>query len=123
LKVSLSRRRSRGETPPVILIIEINCTNECRMKGLGGPDEAKVAEYAAQLDGALAVYEGILAKQAYLAGNEVTLADLFHLPYGTFLKKLGYSEAFDKYPHVSKWFAGLEARESWKKVAALAAAH
>jgi glutathione S-transferase len=93
------------------------------MKGLGAPDEAKVAQYAAQLDSALAVYEGILSKQAYLGGNELTLADLFHVPYGTLVKKLGYSEIFDKYPHVSKWFAGLEARESWKKVSALAAGH
>jgi glutathione S-transferase len=90
---------------------------------LGEADEAKVAEYAAQLDSALAVYDGILSKQAYLGGNEVTLADLFHLPYGTLVKKVGYSEIFDKYPHVSKWFAGLEARESWKKVTALAAGH
>jgi glutathione S-transferase len=90
---------------------------------LGQADEAKVAAYAVQLDGALAVYEGILAKQAYLGGNELTLADLFHVPYGTLVKKLGYSEIFDKYPHVSKWFASLEARESWKKVSALAAGH
>jgi glutathione S-transferase len=66
-------------------------------------NEALVTELVAKLDGKLDVYEVILGKQKYLAGNvrharsvsedevvlmgsfllqEVTLADLFHLPYG-----------------------------------------
>lgn len=90
---------------------------------MGAPDEAKVAQFATQLDSTLAIYDGILARQAYLGGNEVSLADLFHLPYGTLVKKLGHADIFDKYPHVSKWFDGLQARESWKKVGAMAAGH
>lgn len=34
------------------------------------------------LDTVLAVYDKILAEQKYLAGGELTLADLFHLPNG-----------------------------------------
>jgi len=86
------------------------------MKGLGATDEEMVKKHAANLDAAFAVYDGILAKQKYLAGDEITLADLFHLPYGKMVKGLGFSNIFTKYQNVNKWFDGLEARESWQKV-------
>ncbi|OIW33094.1 putative glutathione S-transferase [Coniochaeta ligniaria NRRL 30616] len=79
-------------------------------------DESKVSELAAQLESVLAVYDTILAKQAYLAGNEVSLADLYHLPYGKLAKDVGFASLFEKYPNVDKWFASLEKRESWTKV-------
>jgi glutathione S-transferase len=84
------------------------------MRG-GATDEALVEVYGIQLDKALAVYDVILAKQPYLAGEELTLADLFHIPYGAMARRIGYEETFNKYPHVKKWFDGLEARESWVK--------
>jgi glutathione S-transferase len=86
------------------------------MTGLGAPDEAKLAHHAASLDTTFAGYEQILTKQKYLAGDEVALADLFHLPYGKMMKDLGYTDLFQKDPHVGKWFESLEHRESWAKV-------
>ncbi|KAK3385818.1 putative glutathione S-transferase, partial [Podospora didyma] len=85
-------------------------------QGKGGPDDALVAKYAAELDTTLAVYEKILGKRKYLSGDDLTLADLFHVPYGVMVRGLGYQSTFDKYPHVAKWFDGLLARESWKQV-------
>jgi len=85
------------------------------MKKMGATDEATVQKLGAQLDTALAGYEKILSKQPYLAGNEITVADLFHLPYGKMAKDLGFSGTFEKYPAVNKWFDGLAARESWVK--------
>lgn len=79
-------------------------------------DEVLVSKYAAELDGVLAVYDTILAKQEYLAGNQLSLADLFHLPYGKLVKDAGFSEIFGKYPNVNRWFTKLESRESWSKV-------
>ncbi len=73
-----------------------------------------MAKSLATLDSVLAVYDGILAKQSYLAGNQLTLADLFHVSYGSAAKAAGAKEVFDKYPHVRKWFEGLEARDSWR---------
>jgi len=70
----------------------------------------------ASLEETLAIYDGILAKQPYLAGDELTLADLFHLSYGTMIKDIGLGGSFDKFPNVKKWFEGLQARESWKSV-------
>ncbi len=79
-------------------------------------DEAQVAKYAKELDATLKVYDGILAKQSYLAGDELTLADLFHLPYGKMCKTLGFADLFEgKYGNVKRWFDALEARESWVK--------
>ncbi|KAK0123671.1 hypothetical protein ONS95_008683 [Cadophora gregata] len=85
------------------------------MKGLGATDEEAVKRHAASLDDAFAVYEVILGKQKYLAGDELTLADLFHLPYGKMVKGLGFADIFAKYPNVNKWFEALEARASWQK--------
>lgn len=87
-----------------------------RRRGLGDADEALVKKYTEDLDGVLAVYDGILAKQAYLAGDEVSLADLFHLSYGKMAKDLVGTELFAKHPNVDRWFSALEKRDSWIKV-------
>ncbi|OAA60530.1 Glutathione S-transferase protein [Niveomyces insectorum RCEF 264] len=89
-----------------------------RAKGLGVPDEARVAQAEADLETVLAVYDEILARQKYLAGDEVTLADLFHLPNAAALKAGKWRETIEKYPHVDKWLAGLQARSAWPKAAA-----
>ncbi|GES56886.1 glutathione S-transferase [Aspergillus terreus] len=87
------------------------------MKGLGPPDEARVAQAEQDLEAVLAVYDKILASQKYLAGNELTLADLFHLPNGAALMAGRWKEVFKKYPNAEKWFRGLQQRESWVKAA------
>lgn len=84
---------------------------------LGGTtNDARVKELETQLNKTLAVYNNILGKHKYLTGDEISLADLFHLPYGQWARKIGYKETFEKYPNVERWFASLEARESWVKV-------
>ncbi|RDW68209.1 glutathione transferase [Coleophoma crateriformis] len=79
-------------------------------------DEAAAAASLATLDAALAVYEGMLAQRQYLAGDRLTLADLFHVPYGVVVKAAGAQEVFDRYPRVRKWLEGMEARESWRNL-------
>jgi glutathione S-transferase len=64
----------------------------------------------------LAVYEKTLAKQKYLAGDEITLADLYHLPYGAEAWEVGLRDVINKYPNVARWFQSLQERDSWKKV-------
>ncbi|KZP17632.1 glutathione S-transferase-like protein [Athelia psychrophila] len=78
-------------------------------------DEAKVAELIKTLGGKLDAYETILSKQKYVAGNEITLADLFHLPYASMVQGVN-PEVFSSRPHVSKWLEGLQARPSWVAV-------
>lgn len=85
-------------------------------KGLGQTDEARVKALFDQLDVVLEGYERILSKQKYLAGDNVTLADLYHLPYGVLIEPLGFAELTNKYPAFKKWWEGLKSRESWQKV-------
>ncbi|KAK2467384.1 hypothetical protein APHAL10511_000619 [Amanita phalloides] len=79
-------------------------------------DEALVIKYASILDAKLDGYERILSKQKYLSGNELTLADLFHLPYGTKLYDAGYGHLIDKRANVKRWFDELRNRDSWLAV-------
>jgi glutathione S-transferase len=78
-------------------------------------DETRVAEHIATLNAKLDAYEKLLSTQTYLAGNEITAADLFHLPYGTLAKNLS-PESFSSRPHVAKWFETLQQRPSWLAV-------
>lgn len=85
---------------------------------MGPPDEARVAQAEKDLDTVLAVYDNILATQRYIAGDELTLADLFHLPNGAALMAGKWKVVLEKYPNVNKWFSRLQERETWVKAAA-----
>ncbi|KAG6826977.1 hypothetical protein H0H92_013682 [Tricholoma furcatifolium] len=79
------------------------------------PDPAVFDALIKKLDAKLDVYDKILGKQKYLAGDEVTLADLFHLPYGTMLSVAG-SNIMETKPNVARWFKDLTSRPSWVAV-------
>ncbi|KAH7883396.1 glutathione S-transferase [Phlebopus sp. FC_14] len=83
-----------------------------RLRGLP-IDEAKVAESLAILNAKLDIYELILGKQEYLAGNTVTLADLSHLPHGTLLEPAGYGDLLTSRPNVAKWWNKISSRPAW----------
>lgn len=72
-----------------------------------------VAVQLAGLNKVLDVYEGILATRPYLAGLTFSMADLSHLPYGSLLHEAGFSEPFDRRPHVKAWWARLVGRAAW----------
>ncbi|KAH8826437.1 glutathione S-transferase [Flagelloscypha sp. PMI_526] len=81
---------------------------------MGAPtDEALVAEYLEKLEPKLAAYDKILSKQKYLAGDEVSLADVFHLAHGALLVT-PKRDIMSEYPNVARWFNSLLERESWK---------
>lgn len=88
-----------------------------RFRGLDA-NEDLVKKHLAELDSTLAVYNEILARQSYIAGDNFSVVDIFHLPYGSLAKVGGAKGIFDKYPNVTRWFDAIEARESWVKVAA-----
>ncbi|KAJ7111837.1 glutathione S-transferase [Mycena epipterygia] len=90
---------------------------EMVFKPMGGTsDKAVFDALVAQLSAKLDAYEVILGKQKYLAGNEVTLADLFHLPYGSLLAHAGCDLMTSKGPNVTRWFNEISARSSWATV-------
>ncbi|KAJ7174824.1 glutathione S-transferase [Mycena filopes] len=76
------------------------------------PDQAIVDKELAALDKKLEGYEAILAKHRYVAGETITLADLFHLPYASFVT-LGGSDIMTRHPNVARWYKELVARPSW----------
>ncbi|KAK1222837.1 hypothetical protein PQX77_014259 [Marasmius sp. AFHP31] len=84
----------------------------------GTPDPNVFNELIAQLNAKLKAYEIILGKQKYLAGDEVTLADLFHLPYGTLLATAGSDIMSKQGPNVTRWWNDISSRPSWKAVSA-----
>ncbi|KAF5341648.1 hypothetical protein D9611_002087 [Ephemerocybe angulata] len=110
----------------------------------GKSDEAVFQDLITSLSAKLDVYDKILAKQKYMAGNvsllplplpshpsssystrnkrkltkrpqEITLADLFHLPYGVLLSTAG-SDIMQAKPNVKRWFDDLQSRPSWQAV-------
>ncbi|RXW14246.1 hypothetical protein EST38_g11606 [Candolleomyces aberdarensis] len=81
---------------------------------LGLETNEEVVEGAIQqLNVKLDVYEGILGKQAYLSGDSVTVADLYHIPFGSRLYRAGLGSLIDSRPNVSRWFNSLLQRPSW----------
>ncbi|KAF5349185.1 hypothetical protein D9756_009375 [Leucocoprinus leucothites] len=82
------------------------------------PDLAKLEEAKKALEAKLDAYETILSKQKYLAGDELTLADLIHLGYGSIIPRGGCNALKDaeKRPNVVRWFSELESRASWQAV-------
>jgi len=82
----------------------------------GVTDEKHVEELVGQLEGKLDGYEIILSKQKYLAGDNLTVADLFHLPYGSMVfEQLGYGN-LDKRPNVKRWWNDISSRAAWQAV-------
>ncbi|KAH9913902.1 glutathione S-transferase C-terminal-like protein [Epithele typhae] len=91
-----------------------------RMFALRPTDPEAVAKLTAMLDSKLVAYDVLLGRTKYLAGDEIMLPDLFHLPYGAMLKKRGIDLLESgKYPNVTRWWADVSSRPSWKKVKGL----
>ncbi|EJD04216.1 glutathione S-transferase [Fomitiporia mediterranea MF3/22] len=85
------------------------------MRG-GQTDEKRVKELTDTLYAKLDAYEAILSKRKYLAGDSVTLADLFHLPYGTMITERLGIDALNSKPNIARWWKDITSRESWQAV-------
>ncbi|KAG0703339.1 glutathione S-transferase [Suillus ampliporus] len=80
------------------------------------PDEEVISKQLVVFKAKLDVYEVILGKQKYLAGDSVTLADLAHLPYGEAFYSSGFAEVFDSRPNVARWWKDISSRPAWLAV-------
>ncbi|TCD64728.1 hypothetical protein EIP91_003684 [Steccherinum ochraceum] len=83
-------------------------------------DQEEVKKAFVGLNSTLDVYEQILSQQKYLAGDHVTLADLFHLSLGTLLTEFAKVDVMttDKRPHVQKWWKDISSRPTWLEIKA-----
>ena len=52
----------------------------------------------------------------FLNKQTFTLADLFHIPYGNWLVKLGEGGVFESRPNVKQWWDKITGRQAWKTV-------
>ncbi|BEI82549.1 hypothetical protein CcaverHIS002_0304170 [Cutaneotrichosporon cavernicola] len=73
-------------------------------------------------------YERLLSKQKFVGGDKLTLADIFHLPYGSIVAQLGVVPSLTdgSLPHVKAWWDTISSLPAWKeyeqqKAAAMAA--
>jgi glutathione S-transferase len=83
----------------------------------GTPDKEEVKSWMDKLAPKLDVYEKILSKQKYIAGDELTIVDLYHLPHGSLLPKLGLDTLDNPArPNVARWWKSILERPSWQAV-------
>ncbi|KAJ7244110.1 glutathione S-transferase-like protein [Mycena rebaudengoi] len=80
------------------------------------PDETAVATALAGLAATLEVYERILGTQKFIAGDEFTLADLFHVAFGAPLAAIGCDLMTTSGPNVARWWADVLGRPAWESV-------
>jgi len=78
------------------------------------PDKEVAAKHIADLSIKLDVYDQILSKQKYIAGDEITLVDFYHLIIGTALNDR--THVMESKPNVARWFKEISTRESWVTV-------
>ncbi|KAJ6529608.1 glutathione S-transferase [Mycena capillaripes] len=85
---------------------------QLNQKKLGWPyDQAIVDEQLPILDKKLEAYEAILSRHRYLAGDKLTLADLFHIPYAPYVALSG--DIMTRRPNLARWYNELVSRPSW----------
>ncbi|KAJ6562398.1 glutathione S-transferase [Mycena capillaripes] len=75
-----------------------------------------VARLTAQLAEKMDAYDDILSKSKYLAGDHLTLADLYHLPYADTVTNLLKSDVMTSRPNVARWLQDISSRSSWLAV-------
>ena len=90
---------------------------------MGQPTDDDHAQQAlATLKARLPVWEKILSQQQYLAGDELTIADLLTLAYGTWINRL-VPDILDPFPNVKAWWQRISGRPSWQTIQADVAAY
>jgi len=84
----------------------------------GLSDDAAKAKHLADLNKKLDVFETILSKQKYFAGDKLTLIDLFFLPFTTAVVEQGKFDFFPEAtrPNLARWWKEISLRPFWQAV-------
>ncbi|KAJ7734756.1 glutathione S-transferase [Mycena maculata] len=82
----------------------------------GQTDQEHLKSVLATMNSKLDAYETILSKQKYLAGDTVTIADLFHLPWAYGLTEKANLDLITSRPSVARWYQDISARPAWQAV-------
>jgi glutathione S-transferase len=82
------------------------------------PQEPAALEAAGKaIEAALVVLDARLAKSPFLAGDQLTLADIGYMPYFEYGMMTSLKAVIGKYPHVTSWWNKLSERPTWRKIA------
>ncbi|KAJ7206082.1 glutathione S-transferase-like protein [Mycena pura] len=79
-------------------------------------DKERAESLISTINSKLDAYETILSKQKYLAGDSVTIADLFHLPWAYGIVEKAKLDVISKRPSVARWYEDISSRPSWQAV-------
>ncbi len=80
------------------------------------PQDPGVLEAAGKaLENTLAIMDARLAASPFLAGSDLTLADIVFMPYLEYLMTTPAKELIAKHPHVTAWWSKISERPTWKK--------
>ncbi|KAF5248724.1 hypothetical protein FANTH_5794 [Fusarium anthophilum] len=95
-----------------------------KLFNLGDTNQAIVDQQKNLLSTTLDYYEKQLQNQEYLAGNDYSLVDLFHIPWLGYLRnRLNLGEFIDSRKNVAAWADRISQRKASKAVSAKAAQH
>ncbi|EMS46511.1 Glutathione S-transferase [Triticum urartu] len=87
-------------------------------------DHMAIAENERKLQQVLNVYDEILSKNEYLAGDEFTLADLSHLPDSQYIVSSERGrKLFTSRRNVARWFDKISRRKAWEQVVKMQMEH
>ncbi len=89
-----------------------------KLLNLGPPDQAAVAKATDVFNKEAKLLDAHLARQPYLVGRELTLAD-FSVAANLLYAKEG-EMPLEPYAHLRDWFGGVSALPAWKETAAAA---
>jgi glutathione S-transferase len=99
-------------SPPVGEIVQQKFVVPMR----GGTIDLEVLDRARVAAGrALAIVDAALAGRSYLAGDDVTLADISLAPVIGMLAVAGEGELVERRPGLAAWWERVSARPSWKQ--------
>ncbi|KAF4341192.1 glutathione S-transferase [Fusarium beomiforme] len=89
-----------------------------KFMGQGDPDRPVVEKLKTDLVKVLQHYEKVLSNSEYLAGNQFSLVDIYHMPWVHFLPRLGLQDEISLRPSLSAWWKRVSNRPTWKHLAA-----
>ncbi|KAF5985099.1 glutathione S-transferase [Fusarium coicis] len=82
--------------------------------GRGDPDKATVERLEIDLVKVLDHYEKVLFHREYLAGNQFSLVDIYHMPWFEYLPRLALQDEITKRPALSAWWERVSNRSAWE---------
>jgi len=81
------------------------------------PDENLIEANKHKVVECLDYYEGLLKKQPFLVGKDITLVDYFAAIWVVpMMNKLGFEDLFAERPHFEEWWGRVQDRKAWQKL-------